>query len=275
MPELPEVITIRNDLRASVLGKKVVNIKKVDTYKLKPSPKHFGDLVLGSTFDEISNIAKLLLLKMSSGHYIATHLNMSGLLLYNTEDLHTKITLEMDTGDKLNYSETRMFGYFEVWSPEEVERYRRKQGKTPLDNNITSDEFVEKIKMRKSPIKTVLLDQGIISGIGNIYANDALFLSGINPKTKANDISKEGLEAIFKNVVLILTEGILHRGSTIDRYRDLFGKPGIHQNFFRIYGKKDGKCLNCGNHVTYEKMQGRPTFYCENCQPLNNQIKLI
>lgn len=269
MPELPEVITIRDDLRKEVVGKKITGVK------VSPGYKFVGKELIGEKIVEITNIAKLLLLKLSNGKYIATHLNMSGVLLFNTTDSWIRLTLELETGDKFHFSDTRMFGYFQIWTPKQVDEYRSRYGKTMIESDISKEEFAELIGKYKKPIKLVLLDQKIVSGIGNIYANDALYMSKIHPKRKANELSTEELYALFENLQVILNEGVEHRGSTIDRYRDLYGKPGSHQNHFRIYGKKGQKCPVCGNEFTYERVQDRPTYFCENCQPLDTRPRLL
>lgn len=275
MPELPEVLTIKKDLKKEILGKKVVSVKKEKNYKPAHSTDLFSKYVVGHLVEDVDNIAKLLLIKLSSGKYIASHLNMSGILLYNTTDPYIKMSLEFDTGDMLYYSSVRMFGYFEVWDNIKLNEYKKRYGKTALDQDLSIEEFTKIIGSKNKPIKTVLLDQKLVSGIGNIYANDALFMSGINPYKKANLLGKEKLEELFYNIREILNEGIKNRGSSIDRYRDLYGKMGNQQNFFRIYGKREKNCNSCGNKIKFEKMQGRGTFYCDQCQPLDDRIRLL
>lgn len=276
MPELPEVITIRNDLKNTILNKKIVNIKTYNNYALEPSKEVFKNFALGHTIKEVGNIAKLLTMRLSSDYYIATHLNMSGNLLYNHQDKYVKIKLTFEDNTHLNYSSIRMFGYFEVWHPKKVEEYKLKYGKTAIESDLTHHEFIDLIKNKDQPIKNILLNQKLVSGIGNIYANDALYLSKIHPKRKANTLSDEQLTELFKNVVLLLEEGIEHRGSTIDRYKDIFGKPGTHQHYFRVYGKTGKLCEQCGeNAILCEKIQGRGTFFCGTCQEISAQKKLL
>lgn len=271
MPELPEVITIRNDLRKEVLGKKITDIEAVGGYELNPEFKK----LIGQTVEEVTNVAKLLLLRLSSGDYLAVHLNISGVLLWNTTDAWVRATIEFEKKGKLHYSDTRMFGTFQIWSQIQLNEYKMYSGKTMIESDISREEFAEILRKRKKPIKLVLLDRKIIGGIGNIYANDALYMSKIHPMRKASELSNEEFHRLFDNLQTILNEGVAHRGSTIDRYRDLYGKPGSHQNYFRIYGKKGQNCPNCGGKIVYEKIQGRPTYYCPNCQPLDTRPRLL
>lgn len=275
MPELPEVLTISRDLKKEALGKKISKVKTFANYKLDHSKEFFDEYVVGSTIKEVSNVAKLITIKLSSEKYIATHLNMTGRLLYNTEDPYIKIRLDFDSGDYLNYSSVRMFGYFEVWDSEKLEKYKKGYAKTVIDKTLNLEEFVTALKKRNSLIKQNLLDQKLVSGIGNIYANDALYMSKINPKRKTHTISNTEYKNLFENVQKIINEGIEHRGSTIDRYADLYGKPGSHQNYFRVYGKKNTKCKECGTQITFEKVQGRGTYFCPTCQKENNQGALF
>ena len=266
MPELPEVLTITKDLKKEVLNKKVVKIETYSKYLLRPNKELFAKAVINSKVTEIGNIAKLIYLKFSSNYYIAIHLNMTGRLLYNTKDPYIKVALEFEKGDKLYYSSVRMFGYFEVWNEEKIQEYKGKYGPTALDKKLTAKRFMERIQKKNTYIKNALLDQKLISGIGNIYANDALFLSKISPNRKTGDISFKEFELLLKNVQLLLKEGIKNRGSSIDRYTDLYGKPGNQQKYFRVYGKKGQKCPSCKKTLTFEKLGGRGTFYCPNCQ---------
>lgn len=275
MPELPEVLTISRDLKKEAVGKKIIKVSVYNDYKLTPSRKHFEDHVVGSVIEDVSNIAKLITIKLSSGKYIASHLNMTGRLLHNTKDPYVKIRLDFDNGDHLHYSSVRMFGYFQVWDKEKLDDYKKGYAKTAIDESLTLNEFITALKKKNTLIKQNLLDQKLVSGIGNIYANDALYMSKINPKRKTHTISEKEYKVLFENVQKILNEGIEHRGSTIDRYADLYGKPGWHQKHFRVYGKKNTNCKECNTPITFEKVQGRGTFYCSKCQPENTQAALF
>lgn len=273
MPELPEVITIRNDLRKEVLGKKISKVSVKKSYNRPLSSKTIKTHVLGHTVDEVSNVAKLLVLRLSSGKFVVTHLNMSGNLLFNVMDPYVKVSIHFDSNDVLHYSSVRMFGYLDIWGDSELQSFVSRYGKSPIESNMTWEEFKRTLKFKKGSIKKALLDQKAVSGIGNIYANDALYLSGVHPKRAPSSLTDADFKALFENVVLLLNEGIEHRGSTIDRYRDLYGKPGWHQNHFRIYGKEN--CMNCGSLVSRIKLDGRGTFFCPLCQPETDQCVLI
>lgn len=198
---------------------------------------------------------------------------MSGRLLYNNKDPYVKITLGLDNGDTLNYSSVRMFGYFEVWSEQELNIYKTRYAKTILDETFSPEDFIKAIKRKNTHIKDALLDQKLVSGIGNIYANDALFMSKIHPQTKPSSLNDSQLKLLYENLKEIINEGLLHRGSTIDRYCDIYGKPGTHQNHFRVYKRQS--CINCSSPIEIIKLNGRGTFFCAMCQPKDNQVRLL
>jgi len=269
MPELPEIIVIRNDLINVLPGKKILSVKTFNDYPLNPSKSHFDKYVLNTTIVEVLNIAKLIVLKLSSGYYLCSHLKMTGNILFNTKDEYVKISLFLNGGDELHYSTIRKLGYFEVWDQKKLDSYTQKIGKTALEANLEASEFISLISKKKTVIRNALLDQSLISGIGNIYANDALFLSKIHPRTKANTLTQGQLKILFKNLQFVLNEGVKNRGSSMNRYKDIFGIQGSHQEHFWVYGKKGNVCTHCKvGKIEFEKVNGRGTYYCPQCQIL-------
>lgn len=269
MPELPEIMIIRNDLRKVLPGKKVVKIDTFHDYPLNPLKSHFYDFVLGNTFTDVLNIAKLLVLKTSSNYYIAAHLKMSGNILYNSTDKYIKISLTLDDGNKLHYSTVRKLGYFEVWDQMKLDTYAEKVGKAALESNLEPQEFVSLIQKKKTSIRNALLDQSTVSGIGNIYANEALYLSNIHPKAVAMTLNPSQLSKLFHNIKYVLNEGLKNRGISIDRYKDIYGSSGTHQDHFLVYGNKGKRCTQCNaSEIEYEKVQNRGIYYCPTCQVL-------
>ena len=262
MPELPEVITIRNDLKKEILGKKIAGVWAQD----KSKEKELNPAVIGTKIVGVGNRAKLLILKLSSQQYIAIHLNMTGVLLFNSADPYVRVSLKFNDVSTLNFSDTRMFGFLKLWSEQELKAYVSRYGKSVLDASLNGSKFAEILKKTNTGIKNALLDQKLISGVGNIYTNDALYLSDINPKKKTREITNKEYEALFKSLKEILLEGIKNRGSSIDRYKDIYGRQGSQQNFFRVYGKAGKKCDKCDTKIVFEKVQGRGTFYCPTCQ---------
>lgn len=267
MPELPEIIIIRDDLKKVLPGKKIVDVAAKKGYPLEPSNAHFDDFVVNRTIIDVINIAKLLVIRLSSGHYICAHLRMTGNILYNTKDKYTKITLLLDDGSELYYSTVRKLGYFEIWDQEKLDTYAQKIGKTLLESDLEPQEFISLLQRKKTYIRNALLDQSLISGIGNIYANDALYLSKIHPRSKPGDISKEQLEKLFFNLQSLMLEGIKNRGISMDRYKDVYGILGTQQDHFIVYGKEGNICTHChSSEIKFEKIQGRGAYFCPECQ---------
>jgi len=269
MPELPEVIVVRNGLRDKLIGKKVLSYKVFKQHPLKPSKQHFDEYVVGNTITDVTNTAKLLVINMSSDYNLAIHLKMTGNVLYNTSDKYTKITFKLSDESELNYSTIRKLGFLEVWDNKKLDTYAKRFGKTVLESNLEPGEFISLSKDRNKSIRNTLLDQSIVSGVGNIYANEAMFLTGINPKTMTNTLKENQLRELFKNLKNVMELGIKHGGSSISRFKDAFGNAGTQQDHFLVYGKENKLCTHCNSdQIVYEKLQGRGIYYCPTCQKL-------
>jgi len=267
MPELPEVIVLRNGLRKEVIGKKILSIDTFSDYPLIPSKSHFDNYVVESTISNALNISKLLVLKLSSGHYICIHLKLTGNILYNNSDKYTKISFLLTGGDQLNYSTIRKFGFLELWDEKKLNDYAQRHGKTVLESNLGAPEFIALTNGKRKSIRNTLLDQTVVSGIGNIYANEALFLSKINPKSMTSTLSSQQLEELLNNLQKVLKAGVANGGSSIDRYKNIYGISGTQQNHFLVYQNKGNTCTRCkSGQILYEKYQGRSIYYCPNCQ---------
>jgi formamidopyrimidine-DNA glycosylase len=267
MPELPEVIVIRNGLKKEVVGKKILSYEVFSKHPLKPSKSDFDKYVVGATINDALNISKLLVLKLSSGYYISIHLKMTGNILFNNSDKYTKLAFKLSDGNALNYSTIRKLGFLEIWDTDKLNKYRQRFGKTALESNLDASEFINLTKGRRKSIRNTLLDQTLVSGIGNIYANEALFLSKINPKSMTNTLTNQQLKDLFKNLQKVLNDGVKNGGSSIDRYKDVYGIPGTQQNHFLVYQNKGNTCTQCKTgQILYEKFQGRGIYYCPTCQ---------
>lgn len=269
MPELPEVIVIRNGLKKQLPGKKILSYRALNDHPLNPSKSHFDTFIVGNTIADVTNTAKLLVIKLSSGHNIVVHLKMTGNILYNKSDKYTKIKFRLSDGNELNYSTVRKLGFLEVWDDEKLSTYAKRFGKTVLESNLEANEFISLVKDRKKSIRNTLLDQSIISGVGNIYANEAMFLTGVHPKTMTNSLSEQHLGELFNNLKKVMKLGIARGGSSIDRFKNAYGESGTQQDYFLAYGRKGQECTQCrSDQILYEKFQGRGFYYCPTCQKL-------
>ncbi len=295
MPELPEVETIARGLRPALLGRQII---KAHVY-LPKTPEGewahkdtFEQIVTGRVIQEVSRRGKLLLIyfeeektqSLPSEEVIigmAFHLKMTGRLFSYSADIqvnkHTRVafTLQDTKAQKtlstsqsisqLFFDDARTFGYVRLFSRESLQRWPfwAQLGPEPLE--ITSHDFCLRMRGRRG-IKALLLDQHTIAGVGNIYADEALFSAKIHPNTKADDIPQPKLAALHKALQAVLHQSIEECGSSIRDYRDAHGNAGAFQNNFRVYGRSGQDCVACGKALTTAKIAGRTTVFCEHCQ---------
>jgi len=275
MPELPEVHTILQDLNKHITGYEIKNIKISPDYKIPLEVKKRLKEIIGEKIIKAERIAKNISIKLSSNEYLVFHLAMSGRILLRAEkdikDKWVKIVFEISKDDKIYYlkfSDMRQFGKVRVIKELEMNEFKEKYGLDVLNNKIDEKMFLKSLISKKTNIKNALMDQRIISGMGNIYATDALFLAKINPKTNTQNLDIDFAKTLLNTSREVLLEGIKNRGSTLPdkMYVDIFGNPGSQQDHFKIYGKT--LCPICKSKVQFEKINGRGTYFCPTCQPL-------
>lgn len=270
MPELPEVETVKNILKTKVLGKKIVDV--VISYPnivAHPSISEFQKRMKSQTIRDIQRRGKWLLFILDDD-VLLSHLRMEGKYnLKNKNDLRTKhehVSFFFSDDTELRYHDTRKFGRMYLYSKNEVMQVEPllSLGLEPWDENLTESYLKKKFSKKNIPIKTALLDQTIISGIGNIYDDEILFLSHIHPKTKSNALSKRQLRTIIDMTRLVLQKAIEQGGTTIRSFEASEGVHGRFQHELSIHGKNE--CPICHNPVMKEFIGGRGTYYCKHCQ---------
>lgn len=273
MPEFPEVFTITDDLKKNILGYTIKKVAIAASYQTRPSNDEFIKKVIEQEIVNVKQLAKNIILELKSGDLIIMHLAMTGrILLRNPDeksDLWMKVVfaVKKDSDVKqIRFCDMRMFGKVYIIDKDEFKELQNKYGPEILDPALDSQRFYALVRSKKTSIKNLLLEQKIISGVGNIYATDALFLAKINPNTQTKDITQDQSEKLFKALREVIKESISKRGSTLQdkMYVDVFGKEGEYQKYFKIYSKD--KCTNCGSRVSFEKINGRGTYFCPNCQ---------
>jgi formamidopyrimidine-DNA glycosylase len=271
MPELPEVETVRIGLEKMVVGKTIASVVGYHKKSLIGDPK----LVMQKRIIGINRIGKMIVLKISEEVNIAVHLKMSGQLLYSAKPdgilphKHTRVIITFTDGNILYFNDQRIFGWVRIMSNVELLmlNYVKNIGPEPWD--ITDLDLFNKIKNRNRPIKLVILDQEIITGVGNIYANDALWEARIDPRRKAKSLKLGELKILRKAIIKVLKEGIKFGGSTGQdgKYVHLDGTFGEYQEHFRVYEQKGKKCLrNDGGIIDKIALGGRGTYFCPVCQ---------
>lgn len=274
MPELPEVETVKETLKTKVINKKIKDVViNYDNIIEFPSVEKFVKQIVKQTIIDVKRRGKWLMFELDD-YYLLSHLRMEGKFnLKNDGDQinkHEHVIFKFTNGQELRYQDTRKFGKMHLIKKDEV--YNQKPlnelGLEPFDPNLTTKYLKEKFKKKTLPIKTALLDQSIIVGIGNIYADEILFLSKINPLKKASLLTIDDCSLIIKNTQKVLKQAIIDGGTTIRSYTSSEGVHGRFQQNLLVHTKEGEKCLNCGHLIVKIKVNGRGTYYCPDCQKL-------
>jgi formamidopyrimidine-DNA glycosylase len=274
MPELPEVETIRRQLEPKLTGRTIADAQVLDPLWCAPRrPAEIESLVRGRRIESVRRRGKYLLLELDGERFLAMHLRMTGNLLavgHNAagEPPYLRVRLSLDNGDRLLFTDLRRFGTGIVLDGrDQVEEYLGSRlGPEPLGPAFTSEVLKERASGRKAPVKAFLLDQSRIAGIGNIYADEALFRARIHPLKPAGRLRRDELARLRDAIVETLEAGIESFGASIDRYRDANGERGEMQNRFLIHLREGEPCPRCGRRVVKLRAAGRGTYICPNCQ---------
>ncbi|MBS3971348.1 MAG: DNA-formamidopyrimidine glycosylase [Clostridia bacterium] len=274
MPELPEVETIRRSLEEKING---VTIIGVDVYleKVVKEPASidcFKEQVIGKKIERLDRRGKYLLLHLSDGYIIVIHLRMTGRLLYAAqyEDVtkHTHLIFQVSNNYHLRFVDIRQFGTIYLLKEDELETIKGLAilGPEPLSENFTREFLNERLNKKTKKIKQVLLDQDVVAGLGNIYADEVLFESGILPDRRANTLTEDEINRLYHSIVKIVKEAICHRGTSFRDYVDGEGEKGDHQKYLKVYQRTDQPCNRCQCHIKKEKIAGRSSHFCPGCQ---------
>ena len=270
MPELPEVETVKNGLIKKVLQKKITNCKVL--YKgiiAYPDKEEFIKNITNQTINDIKRRGKFLMFELDD-YYLISHLRMEGKYFIKEPieklNKHDHVIFTLNEKEELRYNDTRKFGKMHLVKKDELELTPiSKLGLEPWDEYLTPKYLKEKINKNKA-IKTLLLDQSIIVGIGNIYADEILFLSKINPETTGNNLTNKNLIDIIDNTKKVLEKAIAAGGTTIHTYTSVDGITGRFQQELLVHGRKSEPCPNCKEEILKIVVNGRGTYYCPKCQ---------
>jgi formamidopyrimidine-DNA glycosylase len=270
MPELPEVETIRQGLSQLIIGKKILKVSTDSPKQVQPSLARVKKAIVGATIRKVERRAKLLLIFLSNKKILAIHLKLTGRLLVRKkgakEDSWQHVIIFLSDNKELRLADLRKFGWIRVIkNKKELKKLLSEFGPEPLDD-LDLETFKKILNSTKRAVKIVLMDQKKIAGVGNIYANDALFLAKIDPRRPANEITNQEAKKLLRAVEKVLRAGIKHRGASDQHYLDALGRKGSYQEHFLTYNRKGKKCLDCSNKIKKIKLGGRGTFYCPNCQ---------
>lgn len=272
MPELPEVETVKETLKRKILNKTIKNVTiRYSGIIEYPSCDEFKKQIKNQTIHDITRLGKWLIFCLDD-YYLLSHLRMEGKYFLKKESdeitKHEHVIFSFSDHTDLRYQDTRKFGKMLLVSKDKLQEARsmKELGLEPWDKKLTPSYLKEKYKNKKLPIKSVILDQKIITGIGNIYADEILFLSNISPLTKASMLTDRDLSNIIDNTKKVLEKAIKQGGTTIRSYTSDLGVTGRFQNELYVHCRENEKCLNCGNIIVKIKVGGRGTYYCPFCQ---------
>lgn len=274
MPELPEVETVRTILEKNIINKTIkdINIRYSNIIQ-NVTDDEFMTSLIGQTFIKMNRRGKYLICELND-YYLIVHLRMEGKFFYmHNEPLssHDHIIFKFDNSE-LRYNDTRKFGTMHLFKRDD-DIYNiyplNKLGKEPFDDHFDKDYLKKYFIKCSKPIKTTLLDQSIIAGLGNIYVDEVLFMSGIHPMEKTNNLNDVQIQSIVDNSIVVLNKAIKLGGTTIRSFQSSHDITGRFQNELLVHTKK--YCPNCSTNIKKIKVGGRGTYYCEKCQLLTNK----
>lgn len=271
MPELPEVETIRRQLDPALVGRRIVAARVLDERWARPeSPQEVERRITGRLIESTRRRGKYLIVGLEGGRNLVMHLRMTGNLLLagpDPDDRFLRAAFELDDGAELWFTDARRFGHGVVLTDEELEPYlQARLGVEPLAGELTGDNLAHLAAGRTAPLKSFLLDQRRIAGIGNIYADEALHRAELHPLSPAGSMRSEHCEALVEGIVEALEVGLAHGGSSIDDYRDAWGEKGSMQDEFLVHTREGQDCGRCGGTIRRIVVGGRSTYFCPGCQ---------
>jgi len=275
MPELPEVETVRLGLNQTTLDRSIINsevlLERTIAY---PDRDQFITGLKGAKFSNWHRRGKYLLGELNNGGWLIVHLRMTGSLLWGNQDQpvhkHTRVRIFLSDRAELRFNDQRTFG--QMWlvppntAPEAIVTSLQKLGKEPFDPEFSATYLQQKLSKSDRPIKNSLLDQAIVAGIGNIYADESLFLSHIHPQTKSNQLTEAAAQALCDSIIKVLTDGIANGGTTFSNFQDVAGAKGNYINSAWVFRRTGQPCKICSTTIERIKLAGRSTHFCPTCQ---------
>jgi len=282
MPELPEVETVRRSLNTSTCDRTITNTEiLLERTIALPNQQEFKQGLQGNQILQWHRRGKYLLAELTNTSWLGVHLRMTGKLLWGDSALsvhkHTRVRIYFEGDRELRFDDQRTFG--QMWlipvgsKPEEAIAGVKKLGMEPFDPNFSSKYLQSKLvkngekTVGNRPIKNSLLDQTIVAGIGNIYADESLFLSGIHPQLTSNQLTESQLVKLAQAIPQVLSDGIAHGGTTFSDFVDIAGEKGNYINSAWVFRRTGKACKVCGVTIERIKLGGRSTHFCPNCQP--------
>lgn len=279
VPELPEVETIRLGLQKYLVGHKIVDVE----VKLKKMLHGEVRNIIGARVTDVRRFGKGLVIDLDNGYSIASHIKLTGQFIYRdgktrgeevseqkvgtVPNKWTHVIFRLDKGAVLYYNDLRQFGWIKIVKTDEVKSlpFFKELGPEFL-SNLTIQQFSNIVSKSNSPIKSLLIDQKKMSGVGNIYANDALFYAKIDPRRKAKTLTDVQIKKLYDAILHVLKEGLKYGGATELNFVNALGQEGKYQDHFLVYGREGKPCRVCNTPIKKFKLAGRGTYMCSHCQ---------
>jgi formamidopyrimidine-DNA glycosylase len=276
VPELPEVETVRARLEPALVGRRLDRVEIHDPRLTRPfDPARVAAELEGERIVAVDRRGKYLLVRFESGRILLIHLRMTGNLLHGSgeslaaDDPHRRAVVRLDDGSDVAYRDVRRFGTWLLVEQNELEPYLSERvGREPLERSFTTRRLAEALAGRRTTVKAAILDQRRLAGVGNIYADEALWRAGVHPQRPAGELGPEELKALHRGIRTALKTGIKRQGATLRDYRTPDGGSGTMQDEFKVYGREGEPCDRCGTPIEKIRAAGRGTWYCPNCQRL-------
>jgi formamidopyrimidine-DNA glycosylase len=274
VPELPEVETVRTRLEPRLVGRRLERVEIYDPRLTRPfDPAGVAAELEGERVAALDRRGKYLIVRFESGRGLLIHLRMTGNLFHgngdslSADDPHRRAVVRLDDGSDVVYRDMRRFGTWLLVEPNELEPYLGDRvGSEPLARTFTAKRLKETLAGRNAPVKAALLDQRRLAGVGNIYADEALWRARVHPLTPAGVLDDAELKALHRGIRAALQAGIARQGATLSTYRTPDGSRGRMQHEFKVYGRDGEPCERCGTPIEKIRAGGRGTWYCPTCQ---------
>jgi formamidopyrimidine-DNA glycosylase len=272
MPELPEVQHAADSLAAQIAGRRIASVPHLDWERMVEthSAADFAALLAGREVQAVGRRAKWLLLTLDEGWTLALHLRMSGhLVVAGPEEApgpYTHLVLRLDDGRQVFFHDTRKFGRARLLDRAGLAELGAAHGLEPLADDLTPERLGDVLRARRRQLKPLLLDQRVLAGIGNIYADEALWRAQLHPLRSSDTLSDNEVARLYAGIRSALSDGLNNGGSTLRDYRDAYGEAGSNQQYFNAYGRAGQPCPRCGAPITRTVVGQRGTHYCPECQ---------
>jgi len=265
MPELPEVETIKRELERAVLDKRIIEVKINNPKVIKePKKEDFLKNLLGTTIKKVLRKGKLLIFELSSAKSLTIHLKLTGQLIYPGNSNQSRVSFRLSGNKWLDFNDRRLLGELRLVNDWQELKLVRELGPEPFDLSI--DRFKQMLNSRKTKIKPLLMDQAFISGIGNLYAAEALFRAKIHPGRSSSSLSEKEKQILLNKIKAVLQQAIRYKGSSVDQYVQLSGNPGDYVKYHKVYDRKEKPCFICRTPIRRINLSGRGTYFCPKCQ---------